>query len=158
MEYFVLDGKEIDLKAMEYPNRKIGVIVHIYDEQGNIMLQQRGPKSRDENGLYEDVGGKFEESDSDYKTAIVREMIEEMGADIQIELSDAVGVYHCFKNNINWVFIIFLGKYISGEAKLMEPGKCLGYRFFSYEKAINSQKVSESSKYLIRKIKQFHGC
>lgn len=158
MEYFVLDSKEIDLNALEYPNRKIGVIVHIYDDQGNIFLQQRGPKSRDENGLYEDIGGKFEESDSDYKTAIEREMMEEMGTDIQIELSDVVGVYHCFKNDINWIFIIFLGKYISGEAKIMEPDKCLGYKFFSYEEAINSPSVSKSSKYLIEKIRQFHGC
>ena len=158
MEYFVLDGKEIDLKAMEYPNRKFGVIVHIYDEQGNIMLQQRGPKSRDENGLYEDVGGRYEDSDTNYKAAIIREMQEEMGSNIKIDLSDEVGIYHCYKNNINWVFIIFLGKYVSGEPKIMEPTKCMGYKFFPYDEAISSNSVSESCKFLTKEIRRMHNC
>ena len=157
MDYHVLDGK-VDLDAFKYPNRGIGVIVHIYDEFGNILLQQRGKKSRDENGLYEDVGGRYEESDTNYKAAIIREMQEEMGSNIKIDLSDEVGIYHCYKNNINWVFIIFLGKYVSGEPKIMEPTKCMGYKFFPFDEAISSNSVSESCKFLTKEIRRMHNC
>ena len=157
MDYHVLNGK-IDLNMYKYPNMGIGVIVHIYDDNGNILLQQRGEKSRDENGLYEDVGGRYEESDNDYKVAIIREMQEEMGSDIKIELSDEVGIYHCYKNNINWVFIIFLGKYVSGKAKIMEPSKCMGYKFFTFDEVISSNTVSESCKFLTKEIRKMHNC
>lgn len=157
MDYHVLDGK-VDLDAFKYPNRGIGVIVHIYDEFGNVLLQQRGKKSRDENGLYEDVGGRYEDSDTNYKVAIIREMQEEMGSNIKIDLSDEVGIYHCYKNNINWVFIIFLGKYVSGEPKIMEPTKCMGYKFFPFDEAISSNSVSESCKFLTKEIRRMHNC
>lgn len=62
MDYYSFDHKieKDDLEDFQYPNRKIGVSVHIVDETGKILLQQRGVKSRDENGLYEDVGGRVE--------------------------------------------------------------------------------------------------
>ena len=55
-----------DLKKFNYPNQKIGVIAHIENENGEILLQQRGVKSRDENGLYEDIGGKVEPEDINF--------------------------------------------------------------------------------------------
>ena len=143
-----------DLDQFQYPNRKIGVIAHIVDESGKILLQQRGTKSRDENGLFEDVGGKLEESDLDFKSAIIREMKEEMGTEIHIELGDSIGIYHVPKHDINWVFIIFYVKYIGGEIKIMEPDKCIGYKFFDYEEVLESDLVSESCKYLTKSIKK----
>ena len=52
-----------DIKKFNYPNQRIGVIIHIENDEGKILLQQRGPKSSDEQGLYEDVGGKYETKD-----------------------------------------------------------------------------------------------
>lgn len=88
MNYYKFDREVTskDLENFKYPNRKVGVIIHIVDEMGRILLQQRGVKSRDENGLYEDVGGKIEESDIDYRAAIIREMNEEMGMEVEIDL------------------------------------------------------------------------
>ena len=62
-----------DIKKFNFENQKVGVIAHIEDESGKILLQQRGLKSRDENGLYEDVGGSVENSDVDFKSAIIRQ-------------------------------------------------------------------------------------
>ena len=81
-----------------------------------------------------------------------------MGSNIKIDLSDEVGIYHCYKNNINWVFIIFLGKYVSGEPKIMEPTKCMGYKFFPYDEVISSNIVSESCKFLTKEIRRMHNC
>ena len=72
-----------DLQKFNFKNQRIGVIVHIEDNNGKILLQQRGVKSRDENGLYEDVGGSVENSDQNFKSAIIREMKEEMGLDTE---------------------------------------------------------------------------
>ncbi len=141
-----------DIQKFNFENQRIGVIVHIEDNNGKILLQQRGVKSRDENGLFEDVGGSVENSDIDFKSAIIREMQEEMGNDANIKLSDSTGIYHCFKNNINWIFVIFEGEYIEGNINIMEPEKCMGYKFFTYDEAINSNLVSESCKFLIKAI------
>ena len=157
MEFYKLDHKANinDIETFNYPNQKIGVIVHIEDELGNILLQQRGIKSRDENGLYEDVGGSLDNTDKDFKSAIIREMKEEMGEEANVEISDSIGLYHVQKNDTNWLFIIFYGKYIDGEIKIMEPDKCLGYKFFTYKEAQDSDIVTESCKYLIKSIKKF---
>ena len=158
MDYYKIEKnleKEIQEK-FNYPNRKIGVIVHIEDKDGKTLLQQRGKKSRDENGLYEDVGGKVEEEDFNYKKAMIREMREEMGEEARIQLSDAIGVYHCNKNDVNWVFVIFFGLYIEGKIKIMEPDKCIVYHFFEYEELMNSKLVTESCKHLTKSLKNHH--
>ncbi len=108
-----------DIKKFNFENQRIGVIAHIEDENERILLQQRGLKSRDENGLYEEVGGSVENNDVDFKSAIIHEMQEEMGNDVNIELFDSTGIYHCCKNNANWIFVIFKGKYIDGNINIM---------------------------------------
>ena len=60
-----------DIKKFNYPNQRIGVIIHIENDEGKILLQQRGPKSSDEQGLYEDVGGKYETKDATFKDTIM---------------------------------------------------------------------------------------
>lgn len=143
-----------DIEKFEYPNQKIGVIVHIENNKGEILLQQRGAKSSDENGLYEDIGGKVESDDATFKDAIIREIKEEAGEDINLKFSNSIGIYHCKKNNINWIFIIYFAKYINGKIKIMEPDKCIEYKFFSYNEALTSCKVTESCKYLIKSVKE----
>ncbi len=144
---------EKDLQNFNMENQRIGVIVHIEDKDGNILLQQRGVKSRDENGLFEDVGGGLEKFDTNYRSAIIREMNEEMGNDAKIELSNSSDIYHVYKNNINWIFVIFNGKYLGGDIKIMEPEKCMGYKFFNYDEILNSSLVTESCKYLCKEIR-----
>lgn len=143
-----------DIKKFNFENHRIGVIAYIEKSDGTILLQQRGAKSRDENGLYECVGGSVEDNDVDFKSAIIREMQEEMGNEVNIESLDFSGIYHCYRHSINWIFAIFKGKYIDGNINIMEPEKCMGYKFFSYEEAINSNLVSEGCKFLIKAINE----
>lgn len=143
-----------DIEKFDYPNQKIGVIAHIENDNGEILLQQRGIKSRDENGLYEDIGGKVDSSDFSFKDAIIREIKEEAGDDIKLEFNvNSIGICHFFKNNVNWIFVIYAAKYINGNIKIMEPDKCLGYKFFTYKEVLNSDLVTESCKYLTKSIK-----
>ena len=154
MDFYKLDHEATmeDINNFKYNNQKIGVIVHIENEKGEILLQQRGIKSRDENGLFEDVGGKVDSTDKDFKSAIIREMKEEIGNSAEIEINDSIGIYHCEKKDINWIFVIYFGKYIKGEIKVMEPDKCQGYKFFSYQEAIDSEVVTKSCKFLTKSI------
>ena len=149
MEFYEVDGI-VDLEKYNYSNYKVGVIAHIIDKDGNILLQQRGVKSRDENGLYEDVGGKVDKDDIDYKFAIEREIKEEMGDDVNISLSEPVGVWYVPKKDTNWLFIVFKGTYLDGNIKIMEPDKCMGYKFFTYDEAIKSNMLSESCNFLVK--------
>ena len=142
-----------DLKKFDFPNKKIGVIAHIENADGEILLQQWGEKSCYENGLYENIGGKVDKEDNSFKSAIIREIREEAGDDVNLEISDFIGIFHCYKDNINWIFIIYFGKYIDGNIKVMEPDKCKGYHFFKYDEAISSNLVTDSCKYLIKSIR-----
>lgn len=86
MTFYPIDHEVIfaDIKKFEYPNQKVGVIAHIENDKGEILLQQRGVKSRDENGLYEDIGGKVDPDDITFKDAIIREIKEEAGDNINL--------------------------------------------------------------------------
>lgn len=143
-----------DLKQFNYPNQKLGVIAHIENAKGEILLQQRGEKSRDENGLYEDIGGKVDITDTNFKEALMREIKEEAGDDLKLEFSRSVGIFHYYKNNINWLFVIYYVKYLDGEFKIMEPDKCLNYRFFTCDEALDSSLVTSGCKYLIKSVKE----
>jgi len=136
-----------DIKDFKYPNQKLGVIAHIENANGEILLQQRGIKSRDENGFYKHIGGKVEKEDKSFKEAIIRETKEEAGTEVNLQYSNSIGIYHCFKNNINWIFIIYLAKYLNGKIKVIEKNKCEGYKIkcedlktleFSREKTIEN--------------------
>lgn len=147
-----------DLKQFHFPNQKIGVIVQIEKQNGEILLQQRGIKSRDENGLYEHIGGKVEDTDITFQSAILREIQEEAGKNLQLNLLPSIGILHSQKKDTNWIFIIYLAKYLSGTFEIMEPEKCMGYRFFSYEEAIQSNFLSTTCQYLIKRIQNYKKC
>ena len=156
MEFYKLNHEvnKKDLERFSYPNQKLGVIIHVENEKGEILLQQRGPNSRDENGMFEDIGGKIEESDITFKDAIKRELIEEIGDKAQIEISRSIGIFHIPKKDVYWVMVIYFGLYKGGDIKVMEPEKCLGYKWFSLEQALFSPKVTNSCKFLIQNICQ----
>ena len=66
MNFYLLNHEAAyeDIRKFNLPNQKVGVIAHIENSKGEILLQQRGEKSRDENGLYEDIGGKVDKEDN----------------------------------------------------------------------------------------------
>lgn len=101
------------------------------------------------------IGGKVDDNDKTFKDAIIREIKEEAGNDINLEFNNSIGIFHCYKNNINWVFVIYFVKYISGSFRIMEPDKCMNYKFFSYSDVINSDLVTDSCKYLTKSIKNY---
>lgn len=128
-----LAKKNIILK--DYRN---AVIALITDKDDNILLQRRGPKSRDDENKLADIGGAVEECDKNFKEALKREIREEVGDKAKIEIEHFVS---CFlhrkydsrsKKEVNWLFWLYKCRYNGGELIFNEPGKCLGYEFFKY--------------------------
>ena len=157
MDFWTLNHEATfkDIKDFNYANQKLAVVIHIQNDEGKILLQQRGEKSNGDRGLYEDIGGKLEEYDATFKDAIKRELEEEVGRDIKLNISDSIGIFRSFKDNVNWIFIVYFGQYLSGEFKIMEKEKCLGYKFFTYEELMNCNLVSDSCKFLTKSIKYY---
>lgn len=63
----VVDEKDLEVylksTGLKLPEYRCAVIALILDKDGRVLLQRRGPKSRDEVGKLEDIGGAVEESD-----------------------------------------------------------------------------------------------
>jgi 8-oxo-dGTP pyrophosphatase MutT (NUDIX family) len=136
----VIDSKDLVeyLKntGIKLPEYRCAVIALILDREGNILLQRRGPKSRDEVGKLEDIGGAVEDTDLTFRDAMNREILEEVGSDINYTIDELVGAslitkYDSRSNSeVNWFFLLYKCTYIDGELKINEPGKSLGYEFY----------------------------
>ena len=130
----VIKNNNIDI-----PEYRLAVIVVLKDKDNNIILQRRGPKSRDEHNKLEDIGGALEDTDINLIEGLYREIREEVGDLAQIEIKDFVGAvlepkYDIRTNStVNWLFCIYNGLYLGGELLINEPGKCLGYEFYKYD-------------------------
>ena len=61
---------------------------------------------------------------------------------------------HVKKNLINWTFIIYYGEYKGGKLKIMEPDKCDGLFFMTYEEIMASSVVTKACKSLIENVKK----
>lgn len=133
LKQYIKDNK------IDIPEYRTAVIALIIDSEGRLILQRRGPKSRDEYLKLEDIGGAVEETDEDFKSAIMREIEEEAGPDAKIEIDHFVGAFLVNKFDrrtdkyVNWLFLLYKCNYLGGELKIAEEGKCIGYEFYKYE-------------------------
>ena len=139
----VVDQKDLQVylknTGLKLPEYRCAVIALILDKEGRVLLQRRGPKSRDEVGKLEDIGGAVEDTDLNYREAMKREIIEEAGDDINFSIDELVGASLITKydsrtdSDVNWFFLLYKCTYIGGELKINEPGKCLGYEFYKQD-------------------------
>ena len=107
----------------------VGVGAVIADSQGRLFLAKRGENAKNERGLWEFPGGAVEFGER-LADALVREMREEFGIEIEVgELLDVTD--HLLPaEGQHWVSPSFLCKIIGGEARIMEPLKCSAIAWF----------------------------
>lgn len=139
----VIDKKDLEeyleSNGIELPVYRCAVIALILDSEERILLQRRGPKSRDEIGKLEDIGGAVEDTDLTFRDAMNREIVEEVGDSINYTIDELVGASLVTKydsrteRDVNWFFLLYKCTYIDGELKINEPGKCLGYEFYKQD-------------------------
>lgn len=101
----------------------VGVGAMLINEAGEVFLAQRGPLAKNERGLWEFPGGSVEFGEP-LAEALRREMMEEFGIHIEVgELLD-VADHILTEEGQHWVSPTYLCRIVSGEPRIMEPGKC----------------------------------
>ena len=107
----------------------VGVGAMLINEAGEVFLAQRGPLAKNERGLWEFPGGSVEFGEI-LAEALKREMKEEFGIEIEVgELLD-VADHILTDEGQHWVSPTYLCRILSGEPRIMEPGKCSGIGWF----------------------------
>jgi mutator protein MutT len=108
----------------------VGVGAIIVDEQGRLFLARRGPKAKNERGLWEFPGGSVELGER-LAAALRREIREEYGVEIEVgELLDVVD--HILPDEgQHWVSPTFICRIASGEPVIREPEKCSAIGWFA---------------------------
>ena len=133
----VKDKKELD-EILKNNNQvpkeyEVAVIVYAFDKENKIIFQRRGLGCRDEQLKLETIGGRVKETDTDFRTALQREITEEVGTEANIEIEDFIISTYAKtydkkkKKEQAWVYLVYKGSLKSGQLKIAEPDKCLGY-------------------------------
>ena len=107
----------------------VGVGALILNENNQIFLAKRGPKTRNEQGAWECPGGELDYGES-METAIVREIQEEFGITISVE--SQLGAFdHILPDaGQHWVSVTFVCRLASGVPEILEPEKCAAIGWF----------------------------
>lgn len=107
----------------------VGVGAIIVDQEGRIFLARRGPKAKNERGLWEFPGGSVEFGET-LTQALQREMQEEYGVQISVgRLVDVVD--HILpQEHQHWVSPAYVCSLIAGKPYIREPEKCTEIGWF----------------------------
>jgi len=110
----------------------VGVGAIIVNEEDCIFLARRGPKAKNEQGLWEFPGGSVEFGET-LTEALQREMHEEYGIEVSVgKLVDVVDhILH--QEHQHWVSPTFICQIQSGEPYIREPEKCTEIGWFSVD-------------------------
>lgn len=110
----------------------VGVGAFIFNDEGKLLLEKRGPLAKNEVGAWIVPGGTVDFGET-LKEATIREVKEELGVDI--ELGEQLLCYdHLLPDeNQHWVATAFMARIISGTPEILEPGKCDEIAWFSLD-------------------------
>ena len=107
----------------------VGVGAMVFNDQGEVFLARRGTQAKNERDTWEFPGGGVEFGET-LVAAITREFAEEYG--MVIEISDLLKVDdHILPDEgQHWVSPTYLARHVSGEPRILEPGKCSAIGWF----------------------------
>ena len=112
---------------------QVAVIIYAFDKDNKIIFQRRGMGCRDERLKLETIGGRVKEEDLDFRIALKREIVEEVGENAKINVEEFITATFAttFDNRYNreqsWIYLVYKGKLESGELEIAEPDKCIRY-------------------------------
>ncbi len=162
MQLYIPEVKDMkELKEMLKDNNnisedyKVAVIVYAFDKNNKIIFQRRGPGCRDERLKLETIGGRVKEEDIDFRTALNREIVEEVGTEANIEIGEFITSTYAttFDNRYDkeqpWIYLVYKGTLKSGELAIAEPDKCLGYERYKIGE-VDEKELSNGAKELYK--------
>lgn len=134
-EWWCLDcvRKRLVVKA-EAPQVRVGVATILFNGKGEILFGLR--KGSHGAGTWSFPGGHVDFGESP-RTTVYRELKEETGLDVAL-----VAVYrqcpwassHWPDDDKQYVTLFFSAHYIGGEVQVMEPDKCVEWKWFPIDK------------------------
>jgi len=104
----------------------IEVVAGIIYKNNKFLIAQRNLK-KDQGGLWEFPGGKVEKNES-YENALIREIKEELNADIEVDEYVGENVHHYPEKDIKLIF--YKAKLLSEQIELLEHE---GYEWITKE-------------------------
>lgn len=162
MQLYIPEVKDMkELKEMLKDNNniseeyKVAVIVYAFDENNRIIFQRRGPGCRDERFKLETIGGRVKENDIDFRTALNREIVEEVGTGADIEIGEFITATYAttfddrYHKEQPWIYLAYKGISKSGQLKIAEPDKCLGYERYKIGE-VDEKELSDGAKELYK--------
>ena len=129
-------------KGIDYIGVGAGAV--IVNAKGEVFLARRGAEARNERHKWEFPGGAVEFGER-LEDALIREVMEEYGFEIEVqELLDVVN--HIIPDeNQHWVSPTFLCRHKNGTPRIREPHKCEAIGWFRLEQ-IPIQELTIASK------------
>ena len=112
----------------------VGVGALIFNDQGKILLAQRGPKARNEQGKWEIPGGKVEYGEK-LEEAIVREVLEETGVVVRVKKLLKISDHILSAEKQHWVSPTYICEIVSGTPSIQEPEKSTQLGWFTLAEA-----------------------
>lgn len=134
---------------------KVAVIVYAFDRDNKIIFQRRGLGCRDERLKLETIGGKVQENDIDFRSALNREIVEEVGIGANVKINEFVTATYVktfderYNKEQSWIYLVYKGDLISGDLQIAEPDKSLGYERYKIGE-VNENELSNGAKELYR--------
>ena len=151
-----LVAKLIDIDSLK--KIKVAVVCFIFNKQGQVILNRRGPGARDDVGKLQAVGGSVNKSDVDFLSALKREILEETGNN-DIKISKFIGAYHDRKMDnetkevVDWIILGYIGILESGSLINVEKNRSIDFETFNLND-INPEELSLSTYEFIKEIKR----
>ncbi len=112
----------------------VGVGALIFNDQGQFLMGLRGPAAKNEQGRWEIPGGAVEFGET-LEAALIREILEEIGVEIEIKQLLHVSTHLLPAEKQHWVSPTYLCHIKSGQPRRCEPDKCQELRWVSIEEA-----------------------
>lgn len=132
----------------------VAVEALILNKDRKLLLLERGPLARDENGKLEGVGGRVEAED--LRLELLREVHEEIGADIVLDNVRFVEL----KNDViadsgkRWVIASYVCELKAGESRICEPGKVDAIHWVDYQQ-VGQSRLTSSCVQSIKSLREF---
>lgn len=151
-----LVAKLIDIDSLK--KIKVAVVCFIFNKQGQVILNRRGPGARDDVGKLQAVGGSVNKSDTDFLSALKREVLEETGNN-NIKFGKFIGAYHDRKMDnetkemVDWIILGYIGILESGSLINVEENRSVDFETFNLND-INPDELSVSTYEFIKEIKR----
>lgn len=114
------------------PKIRVGTGAVIINDEGKVLLGKRGKEVREHVGMWETPGGGVEFGET-MREALKREMMEELGVEVEVgEMLDVVEFIDT-ESGSHAVSPAFVCKIVSGTPKIMEPHKCEEIGWFTWK-------------------------